>query len=133
VPTRLAPLALAVLVAAVSFSACASDREQVAPAPDAFCEAVIDLEDGLAELAGKPEDVQIREQIPLVRRVAETAPRQVEGDARTFLEALEALSDNPDDQSLRDDPEVQEAVDNVERYAIDGCELYERDGGGSPF
>ncbi|HEX6312101.1 MAG TPA: hypothetical protein VF152_10785, partial [Acidimicrobiia bacterium] len=72
-------------------------------------------------------------QIPLVRRVAETAPPEVADDARTFLEALEALRDDPDDPSLRDDPEIEEAVANVERYAIDGCALYERDGGGSPL
>jgi hypothetical protein len=125
-------LALA-LTAAIVVAACSRGDESVEPAPEAFCDAVIDLEDGLAELAGKAEDVQVRGQIPLVRRVADTAPRQVERDARIFLEALEAVRDNPDDPSLRDDPDVLEAVENVERYAIEGCELYERDGGGSPF
>jgi hypothetical protein len=126
------PLGLAVIVA-VGLSACSRGDETVEPAPEAFCEAVIDLEDGLAELAGEAEAVQIRGQIRLVRRVAETAPPQVEADARTFLEALEAVRDDPDDRSLRDDPDVEEAVADVERYAIEGCELFERDGGGSPF
>jgi hypothetical protein len=127
-----AALGLAVS-AAIGSSACSRGDESVEPAPEAFCEAVIDLEDGLAELAGEAEDVQIRGQIRLVRRVVETAPRPVEADARIFLAALEAVRDNPDDPSLRDDPDVEEAVANVERYAIEGCELFERDGGGSPF
>jgi hypothetical protein len=68
-----------------------------------------------------------------VRRVAETAPRAIAADARVFLDAMEAVRDDPDDPSLRDDPDVQDAVESVERYAIEGCALYERDGGGSPF
>jgi hypothetical protein len=128
------PVVLGLAVAAALFTtACSRGDDAVEPAPEAFCEAVIDLEDGLAELAGEDEDVQIRGQIRLVRRVAQTAPVEVRRDARTFLAALEAIRDHPDDQSLRDDPDVEEAVANVERYAIEGCDLFERDGGGSPF
>jgi hypothetical protein len=129
VPTRLAPLALAVVAVAVSFSACArdGDRDQVEPAPEAFCEAAIDLDRGLERMVG------LDRQVRLVRRVAETAPADVEADAQTFLEAMEAVRADPDDPSLRDDPDVQEAVENVNRYAVEGCALYEQEGGGSPF
>ncbi len=126
VPTRLAPLALAV-AAVVSFGACSRDGDEVARPPEAFCEAAIDLDRGLERMVDP--DRQVR----LVRRVAETAPADIEADAQTFLEAMEAVRADPDNQSLRDDPDVQEAVENVNRYAVEGCELYERDGGGSPF
>jgi hypothetical protein len=126
VPTRLTSLALAV-AAAVSLGACSRGDGDVARPPEAFCDAVIDLEDGLERMVG------LDRQVRLVRRVAETAPRSVEADARVFLDAMEAVRDDPDDPSLRDDPEVRDAVENVERYAIEGCELYEREGGGSPF
>ena len=128
------PVVLGLAVAAALFTTtCSRGDDSAEPAPEAFCDAVIDLEDGLAELAGEAEDVQIRGQIRLVRRVARTAPAEVRRDARTFLAALEAIRDHPDDQSLRDDPDVEEAVANVERHAIEGCDLFERDGGGSPF
>jgi len=127
VPTRFASFAFAVLAAAVSVSACARDRDAVEPAPDAFCEAAIDLDRGLERM------VDLDRQVRLVRRVAETAPVEIEADARTFLEAMEAVRDDPDDPSLRDDPDVQEAVENVNRYAVEGCALYEQEGGGSPF
>ena len=126
-PTRFASFAFAVLAAAVSVSACARDRDAVEPAPDAFCEAAIDLDRGLERM------VDLDRQVRLVRRVAETAPVEIEADARTFLEAMEAVRDDPDDPSLRDDPDVQEAVENVNRYAVEGCALYEQEGGGSPF
>jgi hypothetical protein len=124
-----APTTVALLVA-VSLAACSGDDAPVASR--AFCEAVIDLEDGFADLVGEPQDVQIRGQIRLVQELVDTAPREVRADARAFLEALEAIEADPDNEALRDDPDVREAVTNVERYAIDGCELY-GGGGGSPL
>jgi hypothetical protein len=126
VRTRLTSLTLAVAVA-VGIGACRRGDGDVARPPEAFCEAVIDLEDGLERM------VSLDRQVRLVRRVAETAPRTIEADARVFLDAMEAVRDDPDDPSLRDDPDVRDAVESVERYAIEGCELYERNGGGSPF
>ena len=126
-PTRFASFALAVVAAVASVSACARDRDEVEPAPDAFCEAAIDLDRGLERM------VDLDRQVRLVRRVAETAPADIEADAQTFLQAMEAVRDDPDDESLRDDPDVQQAVENVNRYAVEGCALYEQEGGGSPF
>jgi hypothetical protein len=108
--------------------ACRRNDEPVTRPPEAFCQAAIDLEDGLEEL------VDIDEQIRLVRRLVETAPAEIEADARTFLDALEAVRDDPDNPDLRDDPDVREAVDTVNRFATNGCELPEREsGGGSPL
>ena len=127
VPMRFTPFALAAVAVAVSVGACARDRDEVEPAPEEFCEAAIDLDRGLERM------VDLDRQVLLVRRVAETAPADIEADAQTFLDAMEAVRDDPDDPSLRDDPDVQEAVENVNRYAVEGCALYEQEGGGSPF
>jgi hypothetical protein len=119
---------VAALFAVTAVAGCGRSDEPVTRPPDAFCEAAIDLEDGLENLVG------IGEQIRLVRRLVETAPPEIEADARTFLDALEAVRDDPDNPELRDDPDVQAAVDNVNRFATNGCELVEREGGGgSPF
>lgn len=118
----IAPLALGLAVAFLA--GCQRSDEPVTRPPDAFCEAAIDLEDGLENLVG------IDKQVRLVRRLVETAPPEIEADARTFLDALESVRDDPDNPDLRDDPDVQEAVDNVNRFATNGCELVEREGGG---
>jgi hypothetical protein len=115
-----------VLVAVSAATGCGRSDEPVTRPPDAFCEAAIDLEDGLENLVG------INEQVRLVRRLVETAPSEIEADARTFLDALEAVRDDPDNPDLRDDPDVQEAVERVNRFATNGCELFEQEGG-SPF
>ena len=111
----------------VGVAACNRTDEPATAPPDAFCEAAVDLEEGLVEQVG------INEQIRLVRRLVETAPAEIEADAQTFLDALEAVRDDPDDPDLRDDPDVREAVDDVNRFASQGCELFEQEGGGSPF
>jgi hypothetical protein len=117
--------ALVVLaISAVVLGACRSDDDDVARPPDRFCEAATELEEGLVEQVGI--DAQIR----LVRRLVETAPAEIETDARTFLHALEAVRDDPDDPDLRDDADVREAVDDVNRYASQGCDLFEQEGGG---
>jgi hypothetical protein len=66
--------------------------------------------------------------------MVETAPAEIKPDAQAFLDALEAIEADPDNPELRDDPDAQEAVENVNRYATNGCNLLEdEDGGGSPF
>jgi hypothetical protein len=129
----IAPLAVGLAVA--SFAGCQRSDEPVTRPPEPFCQAAIDLEEGLENVADIDETRQrARELIPLVRRLVETAPAEIEADSQTFLDALEAVRDDPDDPELRDDPDVQEAVDNVNRFATQGCELPEREGdGGSPL
>jgi hypothetical protein len=122
-PVR-ATASVALVVVMALLGACRRSDEPVTRPPDSFCEAAIDLEDGLENLVG------INQQIRLVRRLVETAPAEIEADARTFLDALEAVRDDPDNPDLRDDSGVQEAVDNVNRFATDGCGLVEREGGG---
>jgi hypothetical protein len=117
-------LVVVALFAVTAAAGCRRSDEPVTRAPETFCQAAIALEDGLEQL------VDIDEQVRLVRRLVETAPAEIESDARTFLDALEAVREDPDNPDLRDDPDVREAVDNVNRFATNGCELPEREGGG---
>ena len=127
---RLLVLATVTITTALGVAGCRSDDNGGAATrpSEAFCRAAERYEDRLVRGA------RVGEQVRLVRRMVETAPAEIEADAETFLDALEAVQADPDDPDVRDDPEVQEAVENVQRFAIDGCNLLEdEDGGGSPF
>jgi hypothetical protein len=110
-----------VALAATLGAGCRSGDDGAANPPAAFCEAAAKYEDRLVNGA------DIDEQIRLVRRMVETAPAEIKPDTQTFLAALEAVRDDPED---RGDAAVQEAVENVNRYATSGCDLLEQDGGG---
>ena len=108
----------AALLAGVLAAACSRGGGADVPTPPrAFCDAARELDEQL------PRQPPLRVQIRLVRRLAETAPPRVEDEARTFLEALERVRSDP---SVRDDPDVRRAVDEVNRYAAQGCGFYER-------
>jgi hypothetical protein len=104
---------------------CARDSEPVTRPPEAFCDAAAELDEELPR-------ADIREQIRLVRRMLAAAPAEIEPETRTFLEALERVEADPDNPELRDDPDVRAAVEDVNRFAIEGCELLEQ-GGNSPL
>ena len=90
----------------------------------AFCLAA-DKYDNELERQQRSGDVDIERQIERVEELARTAPKPVADDAHRFLEALRQVEDDP---SIKDDPEVREAVDNVNRLANQACGVYE--GGG---
>jgi hypothetical protein len=122
--------ALAILFVVV-VTACSEDDDPSAHPPEPFCQAAIALEE-FGPVRGRVPELD--DQIELVREVAETAPPDIEQQAETFLAAMERYRDG--DDSVIDDAEIQEAVNDVNRYATNGCELFERDnpnGGGSPF
>jgi len=54
------------------------------------------------------------------------APSDIRGDANTFLEAMRRVDRDP---SVVDDPQVADAVENVNRRAANGCGFFERDAG----
>lgn len=114
------PLA-AVLLAALVAGACSSDSGNAPKAPLAFCKAAARFDDRLSKGA------KIDEQIRLVQRMVDTAPAKIDADAQTFLDALRRVET---DESVKDDPNVKKAVENVNRYAAQGCGFYERQGGG---
>ncbi len=118
-----AVVALGLLAAALT--ACSRDSESSLPTPSkAFCQAAYDYDTNLPKLIGKP-----RKQTELVRRLAEHAPKDIAADAETYLDAMNRATDG--DDSVVDNPKIQRAVENVNRRATDGCELYKQNKDGS--
>jgi hypothetical protein len=117
--------ALALLVLTVTVVAGCS-REEQPPASKAFCGAAERYNEELerTQLEGKAD---VERQLPLVADLADTAPKGIEQDAQTFLEALQRRADG--DTSVIDDPKINSAVDNVNRYANQACNVYKRDSG----
>lgn len=110
------------LVAALVVAGCRDSSSAPKP-PAAFCDAAKRYDDRL--LKGKQPSLD--EQIRLVQRMVDTAPARIKADAQTFLDALRQVETDP---SVRDDPKVKGSVDNVNRYAAQGCGFYERRPGG---
>ena len=119
-PKRLA-VAAVLLVAALVGGACSSEGGNAPKAPLAFCKAAARFDDRVSRNA------KIDEQVRLVQRMVDTAPAKIKADAQTFVDALRRVET---DKSAKDDPNVKRAVENVNRYAAQGCGFYERQGGG---
>jgi hypothetical protein len=120
VPARL--LAVAVLVGAAALAVgCGSEGGSSTKAPLAFCKAASRFDDRLSRGA------KLDEQIRLVQGMVDTAPAKIRPDAQTFVDALRRVGT---DKSVKDDPNVKRAVDNVNRYAAQGCGFYNSQGGG---
>ena len=118
-----AVVALGLLAAALT--ACSRDSESSLPTPSkAFCQAAYDYDTNLPKLIGKP-----RKQTELVRKLAEHAPKDIAADAETYLDAMNRATEG--DDSVVDNPKIQRAVENVNRRATDGCELYKQNKDGS--
>ena len=100
---------------------CGSEGSDAPKAPLAFCKAASRFDDRLSR--GAKRDEQIR----LVQAMVDAAPTRIRRDAQTFVDALRRVET---DNSVRDDPKVKKAVENVNRYAAQGCGFYERQGGG---
>jgi hypothetical protein len=110
------------LVLASVATACA--REEKPEASRAFCRAADEYNEEI-ERTGRRSEVSLERQLPLVEELARTAPRAIARDARTFVDALERVASDP---SVRDNPDVRTAVDNVNRYANQACNVYQRRG-----
>ena len=119
-PKRLA-VAAVLLVAALVGGACSSEGGNAPKAPLAFCKAAARYDDRVSRNA------KIDEQVRLVQRMVDTAPAKIKANAQTFVDALRRVET---DRSAKDDPNVKRAVENVNRYAAQGCGFYERQGGG---
>jgi hypothetical protein len=98
---------------------------QTLEASKAFCLAA-DRYDSLLERQQGAGEVDVDRQIVRVEDIAQTAPAAIADDAQMFLDALRDVGDDP---SLKDDPKVREAVDNVNRYANQACGVYDRRSG----
>ena len=112
-----------VLLALVLMAGCGGS--ETLEASKAFCLAA-DRYDSLLERQQEDGEVDIDRQIVRVEEIARTAPAAITDDAQTFLDALRDVGDDP---SLKDDPKIREAVDNVNRYANQACGVYDRKSG----
>ena len=119
-PKRL-PVAVVLLVAALVGVACSSESENAPKAPLAFCQAAARYDDRVSRNA------KIDEQIRLVQRLVDTAPAKIKADAQTFVDALQRVETDP---SVKDNVKIKRAVENVNRYAAQGCGFYKQQGGG---
>ena len=119
-PTRLF-LSVALIGAIVLAVGCGSEGGDATKAPLAFCKAASRFDDRLSKGA------KLGEQVRLVQGMVDTAPARIKADTTTFLDALRRVETDP---SVKDNPKVKRAVENVNRYAAQGCGFYEQQGGG---
>jgi hypothetical protein len=108
--------------AAVLAVGCGSSEGGDSPtAPLAFCKAASRYDDRLSRGA------KLGEQVRLVQGMVDAAPAKIRPDAQRFVDALRRVET---DNSVKDDPNVKRAVDNVNRFAAQACGFYEQQGGG---
>ncbi len=120
---RAAPLLVAAAVLAVGVAACSGEGSSSLPRPSKpFCEAAHRYDVRVEKRAS------IDEQIRIVQKIADHAPKDIARDADTFLDALKRRRDG--DKSVVDNPKIEKAVNNVNRRAANGCRLYQQDAGG---
>ena len=121
---RAATVALAGILAATAAS-CSRDPGASLPTPKpAFCEAAWNYDHRVERNA------KLAEQITIVAKIAHNAPKDIARDMSTFLDAMKRRADG--DTTVVDNAKIKNAVENVNRRAADGCELYKqnRDGSG---
>jgi hypothetical protein len=120
---RVSPLLIVSLALAAAATACSRGEGSSLPRPSKpFCEAAHRYDVRVEKLA------PIDEQIKIVQKMADNAPKDIARDTSTFLAALERRRDG--DESVVDNPRIQRAVENVNRRAVNGCGLYKGDSPG---
>jgi hypothetical protein len=113
------------LLFASGVAACSEDSSSSLPTPSkAFCQAAYDYDSNLPKLVGK-----IGKQTDLVAKLAETAPKDIAGDAQVYLDAMKRRAAG--DTSVIDNPKIERAVDNVNRRAAAGCKLFSQNQDGT--
>jgi hypothetical protein len=120
VPKGLATAAV-LLAAALVAGSCSSEESNGPKPPRAFCDAAANYDDRVSRNA------KIDEQIRLVQRMVDTAPAKIKADTQRFVDALRRVETDP---SVKDNARVKRAVENVNRYAAQGCGFYQQQGGG---
>jgi hypothetical protein len=119
--------AAVLLVLVAGLAACSEDSSSsssLRTPSRAFCKAAYDYDTNLPKLIGK-----IHQQTELVQKLADHAPKDIADDARVYLDAMKRRAAG--DTSVVDNPKIEKAVDNVNRRAADGCELYKQNQDGT--
>lgn len=120
-PTRVvAIVALSAAVAGLGGCNSKDDTASDLPRPSrAFCAAAARYDEQVTT-----GTLGMQDQIRLVAKIADTAPKDIVKDARTFLDALRRRADG--DVSVIDNPRIKTAADNVLRRAGQDCGWYRR-------
>ncbi|MSO78367.1 MAG: hypothetical protein EXQ79_02030 [Acidimicrobiia bacterium] len=111
------------LLVVMVLGACSGSAKPTAS--KAFCRAADNYDNEITRQQKKGK-IDVDRQIDLVAELARTAPKSIQADADIFLDSLQRVGDDP---SLKDDPDVREAVDNVNRLANQACGVYDRKSG----
>lgn len=107
-------------------------RSQYPPAPAAYCRASTRYEKAIERQAAE-QKIDVAKQVELVdalvaaadRGIRRRVPADVRDDLATFAAAMQraGVGDAP-----VDDPDVQAAVDRVNRYSSQACGVFRREG-----
>jgi hypothetical protein len=116
-----------VLVAAIALAGVAGCKEQNDATSDlprpskAFCKAAARYDKNVTTAK-----LKLSKQIEMVSDIAAHAPKDIEREAQTFLDALKKRQAG--DMSVVDNPKVRDAADRVNRRAGQDCGWYQREG-----
>lgn len=125
---RLVALLLAGSVA-VGLGACGGGTPRSLPHPSrAFCDAAVKYDTAIQKVSKKTQAEQAKAQLPLVERMAETAPADVKKAAETVVEMYRRRAAG--DRTVVDSPVAKKAVDDMNRRAGNGCGIYQDQSGG---
>ena len=95
------------------------------PKPSAsFCEAAAKYDKKIGTLVGKD---RFTRQIELVEPMAEHAPKDIKAETELFLTALQRRAAG--DTSVEKSKKIEQAIKDVNRRAVEGCEFYKREVG----
>jgi hypothetical protein len=114
------------IVAALALLGLACSSSEKPQASRAFCRAADDFNNEISR-AKKVGKADAARQAPLVEELAVHAPKEIQTDANTFADAMRRRAEG--DTSVVDDPDIEEAAANVNRYANLACNVYERNSG----
>ncbi len=120
-----ASVALAGILAATAVS-CSEDQTSGLPTPKAaFCEAAWNYDHRIERGTSIPE------QITILEKVERNAPKDVATDASLFLDTMREGEHATEKQraKLQEDPKFKQAVNNVNRRAINGCDFFKKEPG----
>jgi hypothetical protein len=111
----LARVVVVTLALSAAASACSRGPDLPTPKPG-FCEAAAKYDRRIERGAS------LDEQITILEKMERNAPDDIAEDATRFLESLRRLRDG--DDSVVDNPLVEEAVTRVNRRAANGCDFF---------
>jgi hypothetical protein len=110
---------------ALAATACSRGGTELSEPKPGFCEAAARYDRRVERNAS------ISEQIDILEKLERNAPKDVAADATLFLDTMREFQqgDKETRAEIREDPRVQEAVENVNRRAADSCGFFESEPG----